>query len=365
MNPHKIATTAPTEPMELIAQPIEIASTLTRSNQRSPFFSDGYDINTEREALKDLSENPDPADPRWPRFVELQEREEELTQMQRRLEARAAAEPVVPDPEARGIREVGRLVSEEQDRMTLHTKEAYRLFIGKVNTGGKSFAIAGGKRVASALRSIYYLSSNDNPYADWVLVSFQQGLDELRQLIAQETAAKMKLLNELRQRGLSYSVLRADPPKDVEIGFKSPYGYGVAEMLVAFDYYVRLAKTLVRKDLLSDQDGYDAVRKVARVARALFWQPVSFERYLMRKELQPLSRADWLPGANELAAQRVRAVVAIFGEVPRAVFSGAEAPRHSRRRVNLSAEELRLLETIALNPVSVDTADDTAINQLV
>jgi hypothetical protein len=151
----------------------------------------------------------------------------------------------------------------------------------------------------------------------------------------------------------------------VEIGFKSPYGYGVAEMLVAFDYYVRLAKTLVRKDLLSDQDGYDAVRKVARVTRALFWQPVSFERYLMRKELQPLSRADWLPGANELAGQRVRAVIAIFGEAPRAVFSGAETPRHSRRRVNLSAEELRLLETIALSPVSTDAADDAEINRLV
>jgi len=59
--------------------------------------------------------------------------------------------------------------------------------------------------------------------------------------------------------------------------------------------------------LLSDQDGYDAIRKVARVAHGLFWRPVSFERYLMRKELQPLSRTDWLPGANELAAQRVRA----------------------------------------------------------
>jgi integrating conjugative element protein (TIGR03761 family) len=361
----KTATKVLAEHPAQTTPPIEISQNATKPARRSSPFPDGYDIGSEREALKDLAENPDPNDPRWPRFVELQEREEELAQMQRRTEARASAEPIVPDPEARGIREVGRLVSEEQDRMTLHTKEAYRLFIGKVNTSAKSFAIAGGKRVASALRSIYYLSGNDNPYADWVLVSFQQGLDELRQLIGRETAAKTKLLNELRQRGLSYSVLRADPPKDVEIGFKSPYGYGVAEILVAFDYYVRLTKTLVRKDLLSDQDGYDAVRKVARVARGLFWQPVSFERYLMRKELQPLSRADWLPGANEMAAQRVRAVVAIFGEVPRAVFSGAEAPRHSRRRVNLSSEELRLLETIALSPVSVDAADEAAINQLV
>ncbi len=328
-------------------------------------FADGYDIDGAREALRDLIEIPDENDLRWPRFVELQEREDELRRMQRRAQERANAEPIVPDREARGIREVGRLVSEEQDRMTLHTREAYRLFIGRVNTDGKSYAIAGGKRVASALRSVFYLSGNDNPYADWALVTFEQGMDELRQTIEKETAVRRQVLDALRQRGLSYSVLRADPPLDVDIGFKSPYGYGVAETLIGYDYYVRLVKTLVRKDLLSDDAGHQAIRKVARALRSVFWQPVSFERYLMRKELQPLSRGDWLPGANEQAAKRVKAVVAIFGEVPRPAFAGQEAPRHTRRRVHLSAEELRLLETIALSPVSADEPDESVVRQLV
>jgi len=57
--------------------------------------------------------------------------------------------------------------------------------------------------------------------------------------------------------------------------------------------------------------------------------------------------------------------VAIFGEVPRPVFAGAEKPRHSRRRVHLSAEELRLLETIALSPVASDPADEAELHRLV
>ncbi|MBK6336623.1 MAG: DUF1845 family protein [Betaproteobacteria bacterium] len=32
-------------------------------------------------------------------------------------------------------------------------------------------AIVGGRRVAAALRAIWHLSGNDNPYADWVLVN--------------------------------------------------------------------------------------------------------------------------------------------------------------------------------------------------
>ena len=361
----KAATAAAVDEADPMTEPTEVSAPMNKYPHRTSPFADGYDIEGAREALKDLAENPDPNDPRWPQFVELQEREEELRQVERRAEARSGAEPIVPDKEARGIREMGRLVSEEQDRMTLHTKEAYRLFIGKINTGRKTYSIAGGKRVASALRSIYYLSGNDNPYADWVLVSFQEGLDELRQVLADETEAKCKLLDDLRQRGLAFSVLRADPPKDVEIGFKSPYGYGMAQTLITFDYYVRLVKTLVRKDLLSDDGGYQATRKIARLVRALFWQPVSFERYLMRKELQPLSRADWLPGADDAANKRVRAVLGIFGEVPRKVFAGTEQPRHSRRRVKLSAEELRVLETIALSPVSTAPDDTAEIHHLV
>ena len=40
-------------------------------------------------------------------------------------------------------------------------------------------------------------------------------------------------------------------------------------------------------------------------------------------------------------------VAGIFGELPKPVFTGAVAPRHSRRRVNLSEQELSLLQKVA------------------
>jgi hypothetical protein len=61
---------------------------------------------------------------------------------------------------------------------------------------------------------------------------------------------------------------------------------------------------------------------VTRKIRGVFETPVRFERYLIRQELRDLSRIDWLPGANTEAGKRVKAVSGIFGEVPKAVFTG-------------------------------------------
>ena len=83
------------------------------------------------------------------------------------LEAVRKAQDALPD--------MGGLVDEVPDTMTLHTKEAYRLFIGRrFDATNQIEAIAGGRRVAASLRAIWYLSSNDNPYADWVLVKLRR-----------------------------------------------------------------------------------------------------------------------------------------------------------------------------------------------
>ena len=72
------------------------------------------------------------------------------------------------------------------------------------------------------------------------------------------------------------------------------------------------------------------------------------QRYLMKEDLRPLSRSDWLPTSDDSARKRVLAAVALFGELPREVFNGSVMPRHSRRRLDLSDEELRLLDAVPL-----------------
>ena len=68
----------------------------------------------------------------------------------------------------------------------------------------------------------------------------------------------------------------------------------------------------------------------------------------MKDELVALSRVDFVAGADVVAQQRVQAVKKIFGDVPKAVFMGENAPRHTKRRLNLSPAELRLLDAVPL-----------------
>jgi integrating conjugative element protein (TIGR03761 family) len=316
-------------------------------NKTSP-FPDGYDLEAEREALRDLleAEQPDETDPRWPRLVEFNERIEQLRKLQSVYAQRKGADAVVPDAEASA--EAGGLIDEEPDAMVLHTKEAHRLFLGRArDPQGQYQPIVGGKRVAAALRSIWYLSGNDNPYADWALIDTSeriQGLKATLDALGQECDRRLKAA---AKKGLIFSILKSREPVSLTLGFRSPYGYTIAGLIVEFDYLVRQIKTLVRKDLMTDDEGRQMIREATRKIRGVFETPVRFERYLIRPELRNLSRADWLPGSDEEAAKRVKAVTGIFGEVPKEVFTGAVGPRHSRRRVNLSEQELNLLQRVA------------------
>lgn len=340
-----------------------MATTLKPTFATSPDspFPDHYDIAGEEAALKDLldAENPNTMDPRWSRVVELESRKETLQRSQSEYRQRQGADKLVSNKEASDMRYIGALEDEDQDTMTLHTREAYRLFMGRARDAeGNHSPIVGGRRVASALRSAWVLSGNDNPYADWVLIAFMDRMDAAKGKLETAITGCEKVLKDLRQRGLTYSVLRSREPKDVDLGFRSPYGYAVAELIVHYDYFVRLIKTLIKKDRMSDDEGRVVMRQRVREIRSMFEDPSKYERYLMREELRQLSRSDFLPGANEEAQKRVAAVVGLFGEVPREVFTGQIAPRHSRRHANLSEKELRLLQEAALSPVAADVSDE-------
>ena len=256
----------------------------------------------------------------------------------------AAAQPA--DTNAK----LGQLADATPDTMTLHTQDAYRMFTGRTaDAEGLGSQIVGGRRFAAVLKSIWHLSANDNPYADWILVRMYDGLVAVRSHLDQVIKLREESFELLRRKGLAFSVMASRKPKALELGFRSPYGYATAEAIVEFDYYVRMIKTLVHKDRMSDTEGRAAIRAVGRQMRALFLEPIRWERHLLRDELRQMSRGDFLPTADENARRRVQAAVALFGEVPRPVFTGANAPRHTRRRVKLTDAELRLLEQASLS----------------
>jgi integrating conjugative element protein (TIGR03761 family) len=260
--------------------------------------------------------------------------------------------------------DIGELIDEAPDTMALHTREAYRLFVGRApDVAHQREPIIGGRRVAAALRAIWHLSGNDNPYADWVLVDIGERISEIDGSLQRETQRGEDRLRALKQRGLNFSVLQSRVPQQVELGFRSPYGYAVADLVVRYDYCNRVIKTLVRKDLLPDHEGRRLIFSYTRRLRGMFEEPVRFERWLLRDELRPLCRHDFLPAAEPEARKRVQAVMALFGAVPRDVFTGARRPRHSRRWVELTAQELKLLQDADLSwsPAAGDADEATLL----
>lgn len=341
-----MASTKPrTTPTSATVSQLPIASKVT-----SP-FNDGYDLETEAELLRHLidADDPDMGDPLYQRYVEYERRVALLERMKGDHKDRDAAEKDVPYREASNVKALGKLADDGEDSMLLHTREASRLFVGRaVAPGQTGYPQSGGKKVGAALRAIWYLSGNDNPYADYALIEANTGIGEVKAALETEITDMETRLDKLRQRGLSYSVVAAVPPAKVELGFKSPYGYAIVDLVVTFDFFSRLVKTLVRKDMLSDKEGYATLYRFQHRVRRVFERVIWFQRYLMKEELRTLSRMDWLPNATDDAKKRVEAAIKIFGALPREVFNGSVVPRHSRRHLDVSAEELRLLNNVPL-----------------
>lgn len=319
-------------------------------------FADGYDIHAEAETLKHLIEadDPDMDDPLYSRFVEYCSRLDQLQRQRTRRRLRDYAEEVVPDNEAVGMNQIGTLIGEETDTMSLHTREAYRLFIGRSGDDSRTNGEISGKKVGAVLRAIWMLSASDNPYADQLLIATTERIDSLRRTLETEIAARNRLLEQSQQRGLKLSVMRSRKPIDVELGFRSPYGYMVAELILDFDFYARLIKTLTAKSRINDKEGRESLYKLSSRVRSIFEQLIPAQRKLMDDRLKGLCRADW-SDLDDAACKRVRAATLLLGEVKREVFTGEILPRHTKRRVGLTPAQRDVLQNVSL---TAETAPD-------
>jgi integrating conjugative element protein (TIGR03761 family) len=315
-----------------------------------------YDAEAERAALADFAESGDDYDvgnPLFLRLLRLREHDAAVARTQSFNKLRQHADPLITDAEAAQMNKFGPLSSGDDDYIQIHTKEAFRLFIGRLDEDEiqRRGAISG-RKVAAALRFLWLLTSNDNPYADWALLQVEHKCEELRKLLKAVCDKHGKELSDLKKRGLSYSVMEAQKPQRLSLGFRSPYGYLIAELIVDFDYSVRLIKTMVAKNRLSRLEGRSKCFELFRVVRSLFERIVPMQRMLQRADLVALCRNDWLTG-DVVAHQRVQMVLAVLGECPRPVFTGELIPRHTRR----NGDRLSLLEVAALRTVHLDGSD--------
>ena len=338
--------------------PIASISGMTFATRADSPFPDRYDLDAERLAIAELynTDNPDENDPLYAKLLEVWDREDRLRKIQSRSQQRSHADLSISDAEAYRINTVGKLVASDVDTMALHTKDAYRLFMGRERDGDRFRGAVAGKRCAAALRAIWLLSGNDNPYADWVLVEMGQRIDVARSNLQALLALHEGSIQRMRDRGLNYSILKSTAPAVVDLGFQSPYGFMIAELIVEFDYFARVVKTLEARDKLSRKEATRALHEAKHPIRSVFETLLPFQKTLQREQIMPLSRKDWA-SADPTAKQRIRFAVECFGECPRDVFSGTRVPRHSRRRTTPNAAELSFLESVPLDGMGGDDSD--------
>ncbi|MEE9873356.1 MAG: TIGR03761 family integrating conjugative element protein [Delftia lacustris] len=310
-------------------------------------FADGYSIRGEENVLAEyIQAGATESDPRFDRYVELLDRRERLAQMQSEHQERRGADPLVPISDAQAIDDLGMLIDDGVDQMTIHTIEALRMFYGRAREpGSKVNPIIGGRRIAASLRNLWLLTGNNNPYADWALVRYERGLQEVQEHLRGAIQQSEERMQQQRKLGLNYTVAASSNPVNVNLGFKSPYGYDISTLIVQYDYFVRLQKTLNRKSLQSDSQMRESLSIASRAILKVFYDTARFSRWLSRSEMADLNRADWI-GTDVQARKRIEFAMEVFGPVPAVIYKVEVAPSHSRRRYSLTEAERTVLQQV-------------------
>lgn len=278
------------------------------------------------------ADDPDINDPAFPLFEQYERWQTEEWRKRSNYRSSLGADTSVQMQEAQRMWDIGRLESESTDFMSIHTREALRLFIGRgADPDGKVARIPGAKSVASGLRALWIASGSDNPYADWSLLMAEEGLRARMESLDAARSRVLAQLEALEQKGLHLSLLRSKNPVKLELGFQSPYGFLVAQLVVTFDHYVRAIKTLQNRDLLSSDDARIELRSQQRPLRGLFDQILRQQSLLMRPVFSGITRAAFSSKSVETQT-RVAELAQLWPGLPEPILTGELLPRHSRRQ---------------------------------
>lgn len=293
------------------------------TRQDSP-FSDKFDLEAAKAAVGDLyeSHDPDQSDPRFPLLMQIWDHEEELKRMETEDQLRDQAESIVPYSVA--SQRPGRLVKPSE--MALHTYQAQRLFTGRKRSEDKP-GIPGMMTFAKVCYQMWLLTGNNNPYADYLLIQVLQEMEDMRKEIQDEIDKLRLVLNERKERGLSHSIAASAKPLVIgSLSFGSPYGYKALDLLLDFDYYVRVVTTLEEVGQIKTDDARGRKERTQHRIRSFISRIVRLGDILRAEKLLPLSRADFGTGATDEGKIRVALAAKVLGDVPDLILRGDKRP---------------------------------------
>jgi len=292
-----------------------------------------YDLDAEREALKDLIEryeNDDDSiseDPRYARLLRFWDAEESARDRAViNKDLRQNANPEVPGSAA--SQKPGRL--RKNVRIVVHTRAAQRLFLGRMKTESAP-AITGVFRFANACYWLWVWSNKGNPYADLMLIDLERRMRQLSADLRQHSERFRGVLDQQREQGFMVDVVESEQPVQTDqLNFGSAYGYTAASLIVAFDWYARMALTLETVDMIDSRRRHALVYEMEHKMRSILEAGATAHAILNRELLQPLTRADFGNDADDAAKARVEMAGELLGPMPADILGGSLLPSHHR-----------------------------------
>lgn len=236
------------------------------------------------------------------------------------------------------------LITGEEDTMEIHTNHTAQLFNGSLDMD-VTFSIPGARLAASRVRRVFVASWGDNPYADEVLLQFESMVERIRSTIAATEKSIKYKLDERAMRGAPWTLVQHRNPVKLSLGFKSPYGFMLSNLLIDFDYMARLIFTAERRDLITQKELRVLFASAKREFRRAFVFLIRASNAFMDERIIGLCRADFLHTAPEVAKKRVIAAEEVFGKIVKLsdeVLRLQKEPRHSSRSYAASKKDIDL-----------------------
>jgi len=203
-----------------------------------------------------------------------------------------------------------------QGQILLHTRAAHRLFYGRRRDDKQNIkAIIGLVRFSTNMNGIFELASNDDPYADAVLLAIEERFSAANALVSENIEALEQLLGGME--GLTISSNESIKPITLPVEFKTVYGFMGARLLGQYDKLVRLGLVARHVGLIFADDWGHLIGKPGSKIREVFWLSTTC-RYT------GVTRND-VAANNEVA----RRAADKYGELPQDVLKGTRRSKYA------------------------------------
>ena len=166
--------------------------------------------------------------------------------------------------------------------MTIHTRQAHRLFYGRRSDEKEGKApITGLVRFANTVANIHNAASKNDPFADWTLCDLEARFESADTVIGKHTAHLASLLDS--NEGLKIRLHCSVKPISIPLLFYAPLAWRGAQTLTKLDQLVLHALTARQVALMFEDDWKESVGRAARAVRQAYewvnvWQHTGVTR---------------------------------------------------------------------------------------